>query len=342
MFQHSEADVKKVKRVQFGLLSPEEVKGMSVCHVESDRTFEAGRPVPGGLLDLRLGTIDRMWKCASCGMDQTECPGHFGHIELAKPMYHLSQLNNTLKCLRCMCFSCSVILGNSPPPPDAADKLEGVPRKLEAAFKKKNPAQRLRNVMEIAKTQKHCWACSAAQPSMKRDGLTIQVEFKEATEEHEATKMELSAERAHRILKGISDADCMKLGFNPTFCRPDWMIITVLPVPPPQVRPSIRMADTGGRGEDDLTVKLMDIMRANKALREHEKNGAPNHIQLQLARLLQYHLATFIDNLIPGQEPATTRTGRPLKSISQRLKGKEVAMAYPSSTYAYPKPHPQP
>ena len=322
MFQHSEADVKKVKRVQFGLLSPEEVKGMSVCHVESDRTFEAGRPVPGGLLDLRLGTIDRMWKCASCGMDQTECPGHFGHIELAKPMYHLSQLNNTLKALRCVCFSCSVILGNGWTEASGT-KQDQVSKKLEAAFKKKNPAQRLRNVMDIAKTQKECWACSARQPSMKRDGLTIQVEFKEATEEHEATKMELTAERAHRILKGISDADCIKLGFNPMFCRPDWMIITVLPVPPPQVRPSIRMQDTGGRGEDDLTVKLMDIMRANRALREHEKNGAPNHIQLQLARLLQYHLATFVDNLIPGQAPATTRSGRPLKSISQRLKGKE-------------------
>ena len=49
MFQHSEADVKKIKRVQFGLLSPEEVKAMSVCHIETDRTFEAGRPVPGGL-----------------------------------------------------------------------------------------------------------------------------------------------------------------------------------------------------------------------------------------------------------------------------------------------------
>ena len=39
----------------------------------------------------------------------------------------------------------------------------------------------------------------------------------------------LSAEHAHRVLKGISDADCIKLGFNPMFCRPDWMIITVLP-----------------------------------------------------------------------------------------------------------------
>jgi len=321
MFHHSEADVKKIKAVQFGIISPEECKAMSVCHIETDRTFENGRPVPGGLLDLRLGTIDRQWKCGSCGMDQAECPGHFGHIELAKPMYHLSFLNNVLKTLRCVCFSCSVILGNEP-----VDDLKGpdqVQRKLMNAFKKKNPAHRLRGIMEVAKTQKHCWSCSESQPNMKRDGLTIAAEWKESTDEQEARKMELTAERAHRIVKAISDEDCTKLGFNPQYARPDWMILTVLPVPPPQVRPSIRMEGTGGRGEDDLTVKLMDIMRANKALREHEKNGAPNHIQLQLARLLQYHLATFIDNLIPGQEPATTRTGRPLKSISQRLKGKE-------------------
>ena len=321
MFHHSEADVKKIKAVQFGIISPEECKAMSVAHIETDRTFDNGRPVPGGLLDLRLGTIDRLWKCATCGMDQSECPGHFGHIELAKPMYHLSWFNNVLKTLRCVCTSCSVILGDEP-----VDEIKGpdaVQRKLAQAFKKKNPAHRLRSIMEVGKTQKHCWSCSATQPKMKRDGLTIQAEYSETTDDNDQRKMELTAERAHRILKAISDEDCRKLGFDPQFARPDWMVLTVLPVPPPQVRPSIRMEGTGGRGEDDLTVKLMDIMRANKALREHEKNGAPNHIQLQLARLLQYHLATYVDNLIPGQEPATTRTGRPLKSISQRLKGKE-------------------
>jgi len=210
MFHHSEADVKKIKAVQFGIISPEECKAMSVCHIETDRTFENGRPVPGGLLDLRLGTIDRQWKCGSCGMDQAECPGHFGHIELAKPMYHLSFLNNVLKTLRCVCFSCSVILGNEP-----VDDLKGpdqVQRKLMNAFKKKNPAHRLRGIMEVAKTQKHCWSCSESQPNMKRDGLTIAAEWKESTDEQEARKMELTAERAHRIVKAISDEDCTKLG----------------------------------------------------------------------------------------------------------------------------------
>jgi DNA-directed RNA polymerase II subunit RPB1 len=197
MFHHSEADVKKIKAVQFGIISPEECKAMSVAHIETDRTFDNGRPVTGGLLDLRLGTIDRLWKCATCGMDQSECPGHFGHIELAKPMYHLSWFNNVLKTLRCVCTSCSVILGDEPV--DETKGPDAVQRKLAQAFKKKNPAHRLRSIMEVGKTQKHCWSCSAPQPKMKRDGLQIQAEYSETTDDNDQRKMELTAERAHRF-----------------------------------------------------------------------------------------------------------------------------------------------
>ena len=52
---------------------------------------------------------------------------------------------------------------------------------------------------------------------------------------------ELTAERAHEILKNVSDEDCKVMGFNPVYARPDWMIISVLPVPPPPVRPSVMM-----------------------------------------------------------------------------------------------------
>ena len=52
---------------------------------------------------------------------------------------------------------------------------------------------------------------------------------------------ELTAEHAHEILKRISDEDCRALGFNPKYARPDWMVLTVFPVPPPAVRPSVLM-----------------------------------------------------------------------------------------------------
>ncbi len=52
-------------------------------------------------------------------------------------------------------------------------------------------------------------------------------------------KQEVTAEKAHEILRAISDEDCRALGFDPRYARPDWLILTVLPVPPPYVRPSV-------------------------------------------------------------------------------------------------------
>ena len=179
MFRYSEADVRKVRCVQFGILGPEELKTSSVIAITTDRTFENGRPVPGGLMDPALGAIDRGMPCASCGMDEQECPGHFGHLELGKPMYHISFLNTTLKTLRCVCFSCSVILGDEPP---VEGQMSLDKQRIEQATKKKNPVQRLRAVMDIAKTKTMCWSCSAPQPNFRRDGLMINAEFKEATD----------------------------------------------------------------------------------------------------------------------------------------------------------------
>ena len=179
MFRHSEAEVKRVQRVQFGILGPEEIKAMSVCHCESDRTFEAGKPVQGGLMDLRLGSIDRFWKCTTCGMEHSECPGHFGHIELAKPMYHTSFIKTTLKLLRCVCRNCSVILSDAP---DEA----GVPSpQMAAAIAKKSPQQRLRAVMACSTGKRECWSCSASQPAYKREGLIIRAEYKKTDEQEE-------------------------------------------------------------------------------------------------------------------------------------------------------------
>ena len=123
-------------------------------------------------------------------------------------------------------------------------------------------------------------------------------------------------------MQRISDKDCDILGFNHKFNRPEWMICTVFPVPPPAVRPSVR-SDTGQRSEDDLTHKLCDIVKSNNALRQRIEKGATKE-QIDInTQLLQYHVATFIDNKIPGINPAQQRTGRLLKSLTERLKSKE-------------------
>ncbi|SNR35630.1 DNA-directed RNA polymerase subunit A' [Halorubrum vacuolatum] len=120
----------------------------------------------------------------------------------------------------------------------------------------------------------------------------------------------------------IPNEDLEVLGIDAEGSRPEWMVLTVLPVPPVTTRPSITL-DNGQRSEDDLTHKLVDIIRINQRFMENREAGAPQLIIEDLWELLQYHVTTFIDNEISGTPPARHRSGRPLKTLSQRLKGKE-------------------
>lgn len=113
------------------------------------------------------------------------------------------------------------------------------------------------------------------------------------------------------------------MGLSATEAHPSWMILTVLPVPPPPVRPSISVDGGAMRGEDDLTYKLAEIIRANSSLRKFEEEGAPAHVINEFEQLLQWHIATYMDNDLPGQPQALQKSGRPVKSIRARLKGKE-------------------
>ena len=101
----------------------------------------------------------------------------------------------------------------------------------------------------------------------------------------------------------------------------------MLTVPPVTVRPSITL-ETGERSEDDLTHKLVDIIRINQRLGENIDAGAPQLIIEDLWELLQYHTATFFDNETAGIPPARHRSGRQLKTLFQRLKGKEGRFRY--------------
>lgn len=104
--------------------------------------------------------------------------------------------------------------------------------------------------------------------------------------------------------------------------KPEWLIIDKLLVPPVTIRPSITL-ENGQRSEDDLTHKLVDIIRINQRLRNNIEIEAPDFIIDDLWELLQYHTATLFDNNLSGVPPARHRSGRSLKSLIGRLKGKE-------------------
>jgi DNA-directed RNA polymerase II subunit RPB1 len=312
-------------------LSPEETKAMSVAKIEYPETMENDKPKIGGLNDPRLGTIDRNFKCQTCDCDMTNCTGHFGHIELARPVFHIGFLPKIKKILECVCFQCSKL------------KVDESNAKLLQARQIKDGKKRFHAVWSLCKGKTTCESsddienendekrqghngCGSKQPTIRREGLVLYYKFNEKSSEEgigrDTGKQVLTAERVLNIFKKISDADCIDMGLNPNWARPEWMLITVLPVPPPAVRPSISMGGAA-RGEDDLTHKLGDIIRANINLRNHEADGSPAHVVNEYEALLQFHVATFMDNDTAGIPQAMQKSGRPLKAIRARLKGKE-------------------
>lgn len=172
--------------------------------------------------------------------------------------------------------------------------------------------------------------CGNIHPEIRKEGLKLMGTWKmpKSEEDEEGRgpeKKQITPRDALNVFKLISEEDMSRLGLNRNYARPEWMVITVLPVPPPPVRPSISVDGTGQgmRGEDDLTYKLSDIIRANSNVRRCEQEGSPAHVVNEFEQLLQYHVATYMDNNIAGQPQSLQKSGRPLKTIRSRLKGKE-------------------
>lgn len=136
-------------------------------------------------------------------------------------------------------------------------------------------------------------------------------------------KRAVSAQEVFSVFRKISSEDLELLGLSEAYARPDWMILTVLPVPPPPVRPSISVDGGVRRSEDDLTYKLAEVIRASNNVRRTEQEGAPAHIIAEHEQLLQYHVATYMYNDVAGVPQAMQKSGRPIKAIRARLKGKE-------------------
>ena len=184
------------------------------------------------------------------------------------------------------------------------------------------------NLNQKAKKSSH-GGCGNTQPEVRREGLKLWGTWKLPKDEDdnggEKEKRPITPATALQVFRYISSEDIRKMGLSNDYARPEWMIITVLPVPPPPVRPSISVDGTGQgmRGEDDLTYKLGDIIRANGNVRRCEQDGSPAHVVSEFEQLLQFHVATYMDNDIAGQPQALQKSGRPVKSIRARLKGKE-------------------
>ena len=304
--------IKTIAAIRFSVWSPTEIRKYSVTEVTVPETYdEDGMSVQGGLMDGRLGTLEPGQKCLTCGNTAARCPGHFGHIELAEPILHIAFIDNIYKLLLSTCRSCSRLKV----PQEDLDEFAKI-RKREAAYSVVSQKRIPEQILEKAKKAKECPHCGKTQYELIFTKPTIFIEKTEIGE-HRLLPVTIR-ERFSQIL----DDDLILLRYDPATARPEWFILQVMPVPPVTVRPSI-ILETGIRSEDDLTHKMVDIIRVNQRLKESKEAGTPPLIVQDLVDLLQYHTTTYFDNEVSGIPQAHHRSGRPLKTLTQRLKGKE-------------------
>lgn len=300
--------------VQFGIANPEDILSRSVVEVITDKTYQAGNPVQGGVFDSRFGVIENGKVCPTCKQTNLLCPGHFGHISLARPVYLYQFIDTVQKILQNVCITCS-----NPYLPDL--ELEII-EKRQTGMDRFN-AVRERTAAYKTKDLKNSSACPHCEsPLIKKvEKVENTVATLEAlTYDEDADKIPLQPELVLRCFQRMTDRHIDLLGFSSKFSRPAWMICTVLAVPPLTVRPSVVM-DDNQRMEDDLTHKLNDIVRNNQRLRDKIDKGDSADIIDKYTDLLQFDVATYVDNDIKGFT-ASQRSGRPLKTLKSRLGAK--------------------
>ena len=303
----------KVIGIQFSILSPDEIRKGSVAEITSRDTYINNKPVIGGLFDPRMGVLEPGLICPTDGLDYMQTPGYAGHIELARPVFYIQYLSTIQKCMKCVCFKCSKLLVSK--------------EKYKQALKVVGDA-RWKYVFQLCGKVKRCGddsedGCGTLQPNkIRKEGLaTIFAEWKNDSEDAEPIIIKVTPEMVLKNFKRISDDDVTFMGFSPVYSRPDWMVCQVMLVPPPAVRPSVKH-DAQQRSEDDLSHILVNIIKTNKTLQEKIQNNAPANVIDDWTTVLQYYVATQVDNKIPGVASVAQRSGRPLKSIKDRLNGK--------------------
>lgn len=333
MTNQTKIAVKPLKKIQFSLFNPDEIEKYAVCQVSHTDLYDNdNEPKFHGLFDTRMGVIDPNLLCSTCEKDIKNCPGHPGKIILNKKVYLPQFLSIVLKVLQSVCFQCSSLL------------LE----ESHVGSKKKNHIK-FRIIHEQTKDVSCCYECGSVQPKFSKNNLHIFIGKK--NDNNFMEKMLLDTEECFRILSNITDEDCKTFGLDPKYSRPEWMVVDVIQVVPPCVRPSV-VHDSNMRSEDDLTQKYLEIIKSNNALKEKmdtiedlkknktmkiqeflEETKSIEKAEQKFKELLEKHervvedahlsvqiqVTTLVNNKLPGVPEIQNRSHLPLKCLTQRL-----------------------
>jgi DNA-directed RNA polymerase III subunit RPC1 len=329
---------KRISHLQFCFFSPAEMQRMAEFQVSSRELFTmpTRQPARGGCLDPRLGVSDKVSSCETCKRKLVDCAGHYGYIKLALPVFHIGFLRHTLQLLQCICKTCSrVMLVQS-------DRLKHLQKMRHPKSDVLAKAATFKKLIDKTKKVRNCPHCGATNGTVKKitGAPTLKLvherlKFKKAEDDREIFRNDLEAAMRYNkdiatildastppvedllpttvldLFQKISDDDCEILWLDPLIGRPENLILQKLLVPPVPIRPSVAMDVGGGSNEDDLTVKLQEIIDVNVALELALCKGPITRTIVEEWDFLQTQVAQYINGELPGiQRPMGSKPMR--------------------------------
>ncbi|CAD5229444.1 unnamed protein product [Bursaphelenchus okinawaensis] len=329
-----------VESVRFTTGSAVDIRQISHLQVFNSRLYEdsGGKPTPilFGPLDNRLGTCSKTTNCDTCGQNSTDCVGHFGYMNLEYPVFHVGFFRLIIQVLQCVCKKCSATLLTG-------EVKENILRQIQNPaldYLKRKAIQK--KIVAQSKKISVCPVCGFMNGTVKKAvGAVLKIvhaepigdekEFRMGTKESKELNSLVAMVkftlvdplRVYNIFKKVHVADIPFLMVQADAIQhPIDLLLTRMPVPPVCIRPSVITETRAGSNEDDITVKLTEIMMINEVLRKHKHDGAPMKTVAETWDLLQIQCALYINSELNGLPP-DLQPKKFVRSFTQRLKGKQ-------------------
>ncbi|XP_071829023.1 DNA-directed RNA polymerase III subunit RPC1-like [Apostichopus japonicus] len=344
--QFRETDLARtISHVCFGLMTSDEMRQQAHIHVVHKNLYQPDtrQPISYGVLDHHMGTSEKGNPCLTCQKPLPECVGHYGFIDLALPVFHIGYFRSIINILQCICKTCGRVQLTTN---EAKVFLYSLKRPSLSYLQKKGLRKKIH---EKCKKSQVCHYCGAYNGIVKKCGTLkiVHEKYKKTRKVSDGSLEEFQAalgtavthnkELANLIktaseimnplivqdlFRRIPHEDIVLLGMESTNSRPQDLILTRLLVPPLCIRPSVISDLKSGTNEDDLTVKLSEIILLNDVIEKHRQGGAKMSMIMEDWDFLQLQCALYINSETSGI-PLSMQPKKFTRGFCQRLKGKQ-------------------
>ncbi|WP_050697896.1 DNA-directed RNA polymerase subunit beta' [Anaeromassilibacillus senegalensis] len=316
--------------IKIGLASPDKIREWSHGEVKKPETinYRTLKPERDGLFCERIFGPQKDWECHCgkykrirykgkicdrCGVEVTRAKvrrERMGHIELAAPVSHIWYFKGIPSRM-------GLILDISPRMLEKilyfAMYIVTDPGDVRELQKKQMLSEK--EYRDLREKYEDDFEASMGAEAIKK--LLEEIDLEKESEELKDELVNASGQKRVRILKRLEVVEAFRLSGN----RPEWMILDVVPVIPPDIRPMVQL-DGGRFATSDLNDLYRRVINRNNRLKRLLELGAPDIIVRNEKRMLQEAVDALIDNGRRGR-PVTGPNNRPLKSLSDMLKGKQ-------------------